>query len=154
MNKSPAIIMRSSKLSLPRLYSVGETLFLLGVFGLGLLGLRGLNADGGSIEFLRYHTGSDNTVPGMEKRLKKKKYIHGRLLLGGNRDISGMFFLSRTWRSPPLCPRIMTPFYFIVLFLKVAKNSLDKRLRILFFFRALCLISTWQATEFENSQYI
>ena len=42
----------------------------------------------------------------------------------------------------------------IVLFLMVAKNSLDKRLRILFFFRALCLISTWQATEFENSQYI
>ena len=23
-----------------------------------------------------------------------------------------------------------------------------------FFFRALCLISTWQTTEFENSQYI
>ena len=43
---------------------------------------------------------------------------------------------------------------YIVLFLKVVKNSLDKRLRILFFFRALCLISTWQATEFEDSQYI
>ena len=42
----------------------------------------------------------------------------------------------------------------IVLFLRVAKNSLDKRLRILFFFRALCLIRTWQTTEPENSQYI
>jgi len=42
----------------------------------------------------------------------------------------------------------------IVLFVKVAKNSLDKRLRILFFFRALCLIRTWQATEPENPQYI
>ena len=38
----------------------------------------------------------------------------------------------------------------IVLFVKVAKNSLDKRLRILFFSRALCLIRTWQATEPEN----
>jgi len=47
-----------------------------------------------------------------------------------------------------------TPLLDIVLFLKVAKSSVDKRLGILFFsLRDLGLIRTWQATDPEHSQY-
>ena len=44
--------------------------------------------------------------------------------------------------------------FFTVLFLKVAKILAGKKVAHPLFFKALCLISTWQATELENSQYI